>query len=101
MLQAAGRQAEADQALQAQVKYWADTGAFYVAHCYAYRGDSDVALEWLERAYKQKDVGLVEITGEPLLKSLANDPRYKAFLRKMNLPESLPQSAALTAASPT
>ncbi len=43
-------------------------------------------MYWLERAYNQKDVGLVDIVGEPLFKNLTNDPRYKAFLRKMNLP---------------
>ena len=54
---------------------------------YAYRGDHDLALQWLERAYKQRDSGFVEIVGEPLFKNLASDPRYTAFLRKMNLPE--------------
>jgi hypothetical protein len=54
---------------------------------YAYRGDHDLALQWLERAYQQKDVDLRHIVGEPLFKNLADDPRYKAFLRKMNLPE--------------
>jgi TolB-like protein/Flp pilus assembly protein TadD len=87
VLQAAGRQAEADQALKAQIAQWADTGAFFVAMTYAFRGDHDRALEWLERAYQQKDASLDEIVGEPLFKNLADDPRYKAFLRKMNLPE--------------
>ena len=86
VLQAAGRQAEADEALQAQIVQWADTGAFFVAMTYAYRGDHDRALEWLERAYQQKDASLDEIVGEPLFKNLADDPRYKAFLRKMKLP---------------
>ena len=36
---------------------------------YAYRGDHDLALEWLERAYEQKDLRLTEIVGEPLFKS--------------------------------
>jgi TolB-like protein/Flp pilus assembly protein TadD len=86
VLQAAGRQAEADEALQAQIAQWVDTGAFFVAITYAYRGDHDRALEWLERAYQQKDASLDEIVGEPLFKSMADDPRFKAFLRKMNLP---------------
>ncbi len=86
VLQAAGRQAEADEALQAQIAQWSDTGAFFVAMTYAYRGDRDRALEWLERAYRQKDASLDEIVGEPLFKNLADDPRYKAFLRKMKLP---------------
>ena len=86
LLQAAGRKAEADEALKAQIARWADTGAYFVAQNYAYRGDHDLALEWLERAYQQKDAALIEIVGEPLFKNLADDPRYKAFLRKMKLP---------------
>ena len=54
---------------------------------YAYRDDHNLALQWLARACRQKDNGLIEIVGEPLFNNLANDPRYKAFLRKMNLPE--------------
>ena len=80
---------------KAQIAHWADTGAFFVAQSYAYRGDHDLALEWLERAYEQKDVALVEIVGEPLFDGLADDPRFKAFLRKMKLPESLPQARLL------
>jgi len=87
-LRAAGRQAEADEALRAQIAQWSDTGAFFVAMTYAYRGDHDRALEWLERAYQQKDASLDEMVDEPLFKNLADDPRYKAFLRKMKLPDS-------------
>ena len=42
-LQAVGRQVEADEALTAQIAHWANTGAFYVAMTYAYRGDHDHA----------------------------------------------------------
>ncbi len=86
VLQAAGRQAEADEALQAQIAQHANTGAYFVAQTYAYRGDHDRAFEWLERAYNQKDVSLTWIVGEPLFEPISEDPRYKAFLRKMNLP---------------
>jgi tetratricopeptide (TPR) repeat protein len=86
VLQAAGRQAEADEALQAQIAYWADKGAYRVAQTYAYRGDHDLAFQWLDRAFQQKDPVLVEIIGDPLLRNLAHDPRFKALLRKMNLP---------------
>ena len=86
VLQAAGRQAEADEALQTQIELWADTSAYLVAVTYAYRGDKELALQWLERAYVQKDGNLTEILGEQLFKGMADDPRFKAFLRKMNLP---------------
>jgi hypothetical protein len=65
---------------------FANTSAYFVAMNYAYRNDRDLALQWLDRAYQQKDPSLVEIVGEPLFKNLATDPRFIAFLRKMNLP---------------
>ena len=86
-LQAVDRKVEADEALKTLIAKFADIDAYYVAMTYAYRGDHDLALQWLERAYTQKDVTLVEIVGEPFLKNLAGDARYKAFLKKMNLPE--------------
>jgi tetratricopeptide (TPR) repeat protein len=87
VLQAAGQKAEADEALKSLIDKFANVSAYYVAMTYAYRGDPDLALQWLERAYKQKDPSLVEIVGEPLFSNITHDPRYKAFLRKMNLPE--------------
>jgi len=54
---------------------------------YAFRGQSDEAIHWLERAYVQKNVYLYYIKSDWLLKHLGSDPRYKALLRKMNLPE--------------
>ena len=44
-------------------------------------------MHWLERAYTQKDSGLVYVRVDLPLKNLEGDPRYKAFLRKMNLRE--------------
>jgi tetratricopeptide (TPR) repeat protein len=87
ILQAAGRRVEADEALEEQIAHWADTGAFYVARTYVYRADHDRSLQWLERAYKQKDPALVDTVGEHLCNNVAGDSRFKAFLRKMKLPE--------------
>jgi hypothetical protein len=44
-------------------------------------------FEWLDRAHKQRDGGLADIKFDPLFDSLHDDPRYRAFLRKMRLPE--------------
>jgi len=85
LLQANGRNAEADETLKkliAKEKY-----PYWVAMTYAYRGDHDLALQWLDRAYEMRDANLVLIVGDPLFKNIANDLRYKAFLKKMNLPE--------------
>jgi hypothetical protein len=53
---------------------------------YAYRGESDQAFVWLERAYTERDTGLEEMKADPLLAGLRNDPRYSALLKKMRLP---------------
>jgi serine/threonine-protein kinase len=87
VLRAVGRTADADDALQALVAKSAATDAYYVAMNYAYRGDHDLTFQWLERAYEQRDQGFREIVGEPLFRNVAQDARFRAFLRKMNLPE--------------
>jgi tetratricopeptide (TPR) repeat protein len=59
--------------------------AYQIAEVYAFRGESDKAFEWLERAYKQRDPGLTQIKNDPLLKILRHDPRYTELLKKMRL----------------
>jgi TolB-like protein len=87
VFQAVGRKPEADEALKALTTKFAGNEAFSIATVYAYRNEPDAALQWLDRAYQQKDTALIEIVGEPLFKNIKGDPRYKAFLKKMNLPE--------------
>lgn len=58
-----------------------------VALVYAWRGENDHALEWLERAYERRETGLPWIKIMPELGGLRSDARYLALLRKMNLPE--------------
>jgi len=53
---------------------------------FRFRNQSDEAFEWLDRAYAQRDSGLIGTKVDPLLKSLHNDPRYAAFLKKLDLP---------------
>ena len=83
---ALGRKKESDAALAELIKKYQADAAFQIAEVYAFRGEADKALEWLERAYAQRDGGLAEMKGDPLLKNLERDPRYAAFLKKMRLP---------------
>jgi TolB-like protein len=84
---AMGRGAESNAALAQEIRDYAQVNAEQIADAYAYRGEADQAFAWLERAYRQKDASLFLIKGDALLKNLKDDSRYKAFLRKMNLPE--------------
>jgi TolB-like protein/DNA-binding winged helix-turn-helix (wHTH) protein/Tfp pilus assembly protein PilF len=87
MLLANGRKTDADAALQILIAQYARTDASSIAITYAYRNEKELALQWLERAYVQRDAGLIEIAGDPLLKNIAAEPRFHAVLRAMNLPD--------------
>lgn len=60
---------------------------YQTAEVYAWRGEKDKALEWLQRAYRQRDGGLIQVKTDPMLASVRGDPRYSALLREINLPE--------------
>lgn len=49
---AAGKKKEADAALAEYIERFQNEWAFQIAEIYAYRGETDKAFEWLERAYK-------------------------------------------------
>jgi tetratricopeptide (TPR) repeat protein len=82
-----GRKTESDAQLAEAIRHNGTSWPSEMARVYAFRGEKDRAFEWLGRAYEEKDEDLYTIMGDPLLKNLESDPRYKAFLREMNLPE--------------
>jgi adenylate cyclase len=84
---ALGRRAEANAALSEMERLDATTNAGDIADVLAYRGETDQAFAWLDRAYQQRDSSLEQIKFDPLMKSLHGDRRWKAFLGKMKLPE--------------
>jgi adenylate cyclase len=81
------RKVEANAALAAYTHAHSDDEPLGIADVHAYRGEADAAFAWLDRAYLQRASGLYWLKGDTLLRNLEGDPRYKAFLRKMNLPE--------------
>jgi serine/threonine-protein kinase len=83
---ALGQEKESDAALGELIAKYHASAAFSVALVYAFRNQRDQAFEWLDRAYAQHDGGLIYTKVEPLLKNLHGDPRYAAFLKKLNLP---------------
>jgi adenylate cyclase len=86
-LDALGRRGDADRTLAHAEQTYGNAMAYQIACVYAERKDLDQAYHWLERAYKQRDGGLNALKVDPMLRNVRQDPRYKALLRKMNLPE--------------
>jgi len=82
---ALGRQAESNAALSELETKYADGASVDIAEAHAYRGETDFAFHWLDRAYRQHDSGMFEVRTDPLLQNLRKDPRYQAVLVKMKL----------------
>ena len=78
---------ESQQALDALIRDRQRDAAYQIAEVYAWRGDTDQAFAWFDRAYRQRDGGMVYLKTDYFLKSVRSDPRYAALLRRMKLPE--------------
>jgi serine/threonine protein kinase/Flp pilus assembly protein TadD len=81
----AGRREEADAALRELLTKHTTHSAYQIAQIYSVRGEVDAAFEWLERGLMQRDTGVTLVKIDPLFRGLYGDPRWGAFLRKMNL----------------
>jgi TolB-like protein/tetratricopeptide (TPR) repeat protein len=81
-----GRIAEARSALAQLEAERGNSDAYSIAQSYALRGDRERTFLWLDRAYEQHEY-LMHLKSDPWFSSVRGDPRYKALLGKMNLPE--------------
>ncbi len=57
-----------------------------VSAYYLRAGDSERAMEWLERAYEGRDPTMPYISIAPINDPLRKDPRFQNLLRRMKLP---------------
>src|ERR1700756_1819289 len=83
---ALGRKKDSDAALSELITKYDISDQYHIAEVHAFRNQSDEAFESLDRAYSQRNSGLILTKVDPLLKSLRHDPRYAALLKKLNLP---------------
>jgi TolB-like protein/DNA-binding winged helix-turn-helix (wHTH) protein len=81
---ALGRKKEVRNALESVIKNHGGDQAYEIAEVYALDGNPDQALQWLKRAYTQKDGEMYRIKGNPMFKGIENDPRYQSLMRDMN-----------------
>jgi len=81
-----GHPAESRRALDDLVARFSHSFPFQIAEVCAWRGDADCAFEWIQRADDNRDLAIAFVTYSPFLASIRGDPRYKAFLRRLNLP---------------
>ena len=87
ILDALGRSHEADSALAAFEAKFGNIAPYSIAAVYARRKNPNRAFDWLGRAYRQREPLLLYVGTDLDFSNLKPDPRYKALLRKLNLPE--------------
>jgi hypothetical protein len=56
-----------------------------IAVVYTGLGEPDRAIEWLEKACRDRDDGLLLLKVHPIYDSLRVSPRFENILREMNL----------------
>ena len=78
------KRSESDAVLASFESKHADDDSLGIAAAHAYRGEIEPAIQWLERAYRQREE-LDDLKSDPDFKSLRTDPRYQQLLRKLRL----------------
>ena len=86
--QGQGREAEAAAVAQRlQAQFAGEMQAYHMAELYAHLGDDDRAFESLNRSWEKREAVMLDIKISADFQRLHDDPRYKALLKKMKLPE--------------
>jgi tetratricopeptide (TPR) repeat protein len=62
--------------------------AYAFALIYTGLGENDAALEWLEKAFQDRNGWMPFLNVEPRFDPLRSDPRFQDLLRRMNYPEN-------------
>ena len=70
--------------VQARKEY---VSPFTIASQYAFLGDKNGTLKYLEQAYSIRDPWLIMLQTEPVFDFLHSEPRYQNLIRNMGLPQ--------------
>lgn len=81
-----GDLAAAERALASLEQRFADTAAYEIAIGHAWLDRSERAFDWLERAIRVGDGGIMYLAFDPLLAPLRGHPRHDALLRRIRHP---------------
>jgi TolB-like protein/Tfp pilus assembly protein PilF len=88
--QALGQSAASEAALAKMIESHGDKNASYIVEEAAFRGDANLAFEWLEKAAQQRDPSLGAIALSQFCENLHKDSRWLSYLRKHGMaPEQL------------
>jgi TolB-like protein/cytochrome c-type biogenesis protein CcmH/NrfG len=80
---AGARKTLADLKQLAQTRY---VSAIYFACVYTGLGDNKMALDWLDKAYKERNDRLVYLNVDPMADPLRTEPRFQDLMKRLHLP---------------
>ena len=83
-----GNRAASQAALQQAIELNQPLGSLDIAEIYAWRKEESKALEWLEKSYAEHNPAVNEVGYYPLFAPIRQTAGFKAFLRKLNLPQN-------------
>jgi TolB-like protein/Tfp pilus assembly protein PilF len=84
--QIGGDRTAADAALRTLIDRDANSSAYLIAEIYALRNDAKATFEWLDRAWSNRDPGILNLYFDAFILRFRDDPRFAAFCRKVGLP---------------
>jgi len=82
-----GRRADAAAAMAGVVQKAGDGAAYQYAEIHTQWNDRAAALDWLEKARRLGDPGLIYVRNDPLLDPLRREPRFQAIERALKFPD--------------
>ena len=81
-----GNAAESEKAINSLIAMDNKGWAAQIAQAQAVRGEIDSAIKWLNLGYERYDLGIKIAAVDPFLENLRGDPRYEAFLERLQYP---------------
>src|SRR5579864_9024441 len=80
---AGARKALADLQTLAQSRY---VSSLYFAAVYTGLGEKSAALDWLEKAYRERNDRLLYLNVDPMADPLRSEPRFRDLMKRLHLP---------------
>ncbi len=83
-----GKLKESDEYFKKFMQVNDKTAKSNIAELYAFKGDKENTIKYLELAFDLSDPDLIEIINFPIFRLVYDDPRWKELLINMGLPKS-------------
>ncbi len=84
-----GDQKSSDQYLRVLQDRYGHILPYQVATVHAWRGEPDLAFQWLQRAVELRDASIMYLAFDPMLNSIRSDPRFPALMQQVGLTEAI------------